>query len=648
MTIWHTVPEIISALVIGIILLNSGNVRLNLTARDTVFRYTLIVALEVMTFTVLNDVIHQLFSNIPFWLDLTLYTVIYLSYPITLMLLLWYIILFVSERAPEEHRVRKNIVAGVTLTLFVIYTILVIINLKTEWIFSISAGGTYIREGLNSLPFILALSQISIITLYLIRERHYIDPFSFILFRWLPALSLILLLLQIAFPDILLAGTAVMIVLLSIHLNFQTRKLSLDNLTQLPNREFFLITLSRAMRRKEKIALFILSLDDFKFVNDTFSNNKGNEILLALSNYLMTMFPEAQAFRYSGDEFALAARPEDIESIISTVRFRFNEAWVVGGIAATLKATSVSIVYPCTESDGENPVVLLDYAVRIAKTERKGEHLTFNHDVLQSIRNRREIIHSLHRSLKDETLRVVFQPIVKLASGKPIMYEALMRMNNDSLKEISPGDFIPIAEEIGIIDQLTLYVLNRVCAIQSELQRNDLPVPAISINFSASHFSNDALLDEILETIENHKIPKESIYFEVTEHTFLSKPFEEIVETMNRFLARGIHFNLDDFGTGYSNLSHIVNLPFKFVKIDKSLLWNEQKESPSRHLLSTISSLLREIGFDIIIEGVETKEQVEYLQKMEFPKAQGFYFSVPLELEDFSRVYRQNSHFPLD
>ncbi len=650
MMIWHTAPEIVSSLVVGVLLLSSGNIRLRLTKKERVFQHTLIVTLCVLAYNVIVDVFVQSAPVDQLWIYTLLYTVLYLIYPMALNFLLWYLILFIGEKTPSTHKVKQKIVTAVHAGLYALYCIIVLLNLKTGWVFTVDEGGIYVREVLNTLPFILAFSQIIVVTSHFLAEKSYVDRITFYLFRWLPLVSLFILVLQLILPDIFLAGTAISTALLSIYLTFQTRKISIDDLTQLPNRGYFISSLSRAVRKKEVLSIVVISLDDFKTINDTFSVRKGDAIILALTSFLLKSFPHAQVHRYSGDEFALSFPQESGNpgEIAQQIMKRMKEPWVVDGISASLRYTSLEMTFPCSGNIEEKPLTILDYALLIAKTQHKGKHLVFNNTILEEIRARRTIISRLHESLEEESLRVVFQPIVELSKGTLVMYEALLRMNDNNLIDISPGSFIPIAEEIGIIDQLTLYVVHRVCAIQSELMRDDKEVPAIAINFSASHFSNRELIRDIQGIIARHRIPKGKLFFEVTEHTFSALPFEEIIKTMNSFLSYGVQFNLDDFGTGYSNLAHIFNLPFKFIKIDKSLLWQEPAGASSSQILKSMASLLQEMGFDIIIEGVETKEQAETLRSIEFPNAQGFYFSIPLEYEEFSRTYTGSTHFPLD
>ena len=164
------------------------------------------------------------------------------------------------------------------------------------------------------------------------------------------------------------------------------------------------------------------------------------------------------------------------------------------------------------------------------------------------------IVNSLNKSLSEGSLRIVYQPIVDITQGKPIMYEALLRMHDTQLGEVRPGEFIPIAEEIGIIDQLTLFVVKRISETLCELIQEGREVPAVAINFSASHFSNREFIRELLDLIQSYAIPQGKIFFEITEHTFSTLPYNEIIDTMKSFSTYGIHFNLDDFGMGILEL----------------------------------------------------------------------------------------------
>ncbi len=649
MIIWHTTPETAAFLVVLVLLLSSSATRIPMSTKDRVFHYTLVVSLIVMLFNVVIDILFQLALTLPPWFYSLGYTVLYLIYPMALNLLLGYVILFVAESSPKEHIRRQNTVTSVIAVLYLLYALAILLNISTGWVFSISEGGILVRNRLQFIPYILSTAQIGSVIFYIVAERTYSDRLTRHLYTWLPPIIIPIMALQVLFPDIFFAGNALAIALLSVYLNLQTRKSSLDTLTHLPNRIFFQGTITRTVRRRKPISVLIISLDEFKTINDTFSLRKGDAILVALSNYLKLTFPEAQSYRYSGDELALTVPDTTIHKIALQVVERFSSVWEVEGIAATLHATFLEISFPCTQGEHENPLVVLDYAIRIAKTKHKGKHLVFDEQLLRKIKERSTIVSSLYRSLSNGALRVVYQPIVELSGGTPIMYEALLRMDDPQLGEISPQVFIPIAEEIGLIDKLTLFVVETIIETYRELMREGKEAPAIAINFSASHFSNRDFVRELLSRIQSNSVPFGKIFFEITEHTFSALPYNEIKKTMNLFQTYGIHFNLDDFGMGYSNFAHLLNLPFRFIKIDKSLLWREPGNEPDLKVLNSMMTFLQEIGYEIILEGLETWEQADAVRSMHtIPNAQGFYFSRPLEREDFNLTCSANTHFPLD
>lgn len=648
MIIWHTTPETVAFLVVVVLLLSSSATRLPMNMKDRVFHYTLVVSLIVIAYNISIDLLYQLLPPQPLWVYMLSYTILYLVYPMALNLLLWYIILFVADTAPKEHAHKQKAVAAIHMGLYALYALIIVLNITTGWVFSVDMTGEIVRQRLNSLPYILSTLQIASVIFYIVSERTYSDKLTRHLYTWLPVLILPILILQTLFPDVYFAGNALAIALLSVYLNLQTRKYSLDTLTRLPNRTFFQGTIARSVRRKKPISVLLISLDDFKTINDTFSLRKGDAILIALGDYLRQTFPEAQSYRFSGDELAMTVQGTTIHEKALQVMERFASPWEVEGISAALHATFLEISFPCTHTQQEDPLIVLDYALRIAKTEYKGKHLVFDSEVLRTIRERSMIVSSLNRSFSEGSLRVVYQPIVDIDQGRPIMYEALLRMHDPQLGDVRPGDFIPIAEEIGIIDQLTLFVVRSISEALCELIREGKDAPAVAINFSASHFSNREFIRELLSLIQSYAIPQGKIFFEITEHTFSTLPYSEIIETMNSFSAYGIYFNLDDFGMGYSNFSHLLNLPFRYIKIDKSLLWNRPGNISNFRVLSSMTSFLMEIGYDIILEGVETSEQVKTIRSMKFPHAQGFYFSRPLEQGEFLRTYSPNTHFPLD
>ncbi|MFW5484649.1 MAG: putative bifunctional diguanylate cyclase/phosphodiesterase [Spirochaetaceae bacterium JB067] len=648
--VWHASPELIAAFVVLVILLSSKNMYVELSVRDKLFSVLLhyTIASFIINLGTVATVAYA--QQIPLWVNNVVNTLFFAVYPFMMDLLIGYIILYVYEKAPPGHIGRQKslfIFIGVTYALYLIF---VILNLHNGWLFYFDDQFRYIQGILNDLPVYLALVHIICGVSVLVLERRYIDSFFLYVISWFPIVSVFVLIAQILFPEIILSGTAMMIGILSVYLNFQTRKISLDNLTQLPNREYFVSSLYSSLRKGKEFSMILISLDDFKAVNDTFGQKKGDACIKAFSSEIKSYCGEGQLFRYGGDDFILIVSQKNKISCVKKIKERLSSPWEVEGISTKLSATIVSINLPITNAQEKDadPITLLDHFKRYAKSTHKGTYVPFDDTILNIIRRKQTIINTLYESLENHTLRVVYQPIVDLRTGEISLYESLLRMNDAELQAISPAEFIPIAEEIGIIEKLTMTVLEVVCSVQKQLDEKNLPVPKITVNFSVSHFSNKKLMSRMLAYIIDHPSSKGKIIFEITESIFITTSFEEVLTKMQPFLDHGVEFILDDFGTGYSNLSHMVNLPLKHIKMDKSLLWDTVKKGNQRFLLELLQKVAEQMDIELIVEGVETRKQLGYLKAIGSALGQGFFFSEPLEKEDFCKGVAEKKKYLLD
>lgn len=215
------------------------------------------------------------------------------------------------------------------------------------------------------------------------------------------------------------------------------------------------------------------------------------------------------------------------------------------------------------------------------------------------------------------------------------MAEALLRWEDPQLGKVSPVEFIPLAEELGVIDELGRWVLEQTCAMLDEMRAGGIPIPSISVNFSGLQFSDPHVLKGIMDILDRYRIPTQTINIELTESSLIGTSFNEALALMNKLISNGLRLHLDDFGTGYSNLSRMVNLPFHCIKLDKSLLWSAKKNEKMLKFVDSIIKIVGEMGFRFIVEGVETEDQVVYLNQITCDLVQGYYFSPPLPKEQF-------------
>lgn len=634
---WDIVPEIVAALVIFIILLNSRDINTMPSLRDKMFRFSLYYTVFCTALNILSTQTVYYSDTIPLWINMVVNTAYFALYPPLPVLFIFYILLYVFELAPVEHRERLRLFSIILIGSLAAYIVVVFLNLKTGWIFSFDTQAQYIRGPLNQLSLVVAIFQISVAITAIWVERQYLDQTFFKVILWLPPLSFAIIILQLLFPDIILTGTAIMIAILSVYLNFQTRRISIDNLTQFPNRESFISNLEHIRRFNRKAVVMLVSLNDFKLVNDTYGQKRGDQYLRVIAQGLQDLAPHGQLYRYGGDEFAIIDDVKHGKNLAESVLDRFSSSWYVEGVSTRIKASLALMELPYKADRVVEPLTLLDHAIRTAKNRGKGQLIYCDSMLLKTIQRKQKLSDRLLKAISHDSLSLEYQPIYNLRTKKVEMIEALLRWEDSQLGKVPPSEFIPLAEELGIIGELGRWVLEQVCMLIDEFRSSNMILPSVSINFSGLQFADSQVVQDILHTIERFVIPPESIHIELTESTFIGASFKEALSVMQPLIDHGIGFHLDDFGSGYSNLSYMVNLPFQCIKLDKSLLWDVNGHNQMHRFIESMVKVVRELNLRVIVEGVENEAQVNFLEKIGCDLVQGYYFSPPLTKKNLAR-----------
>ncbi len=414
-----------------------------------------------------------------------------------------------------------------------------------------------------------------------------------------------------------------------------------DALTDLPNRALLLERLDRCIRRENRhsefgYAVLFLDLDRFKNINDSLGHTSGDQVLIAAAGRLQQCIrPGDTVARLGGDEFAILL--DDITDILEVSQvaerihstmlqpFEFpgHEVFVSTSIGITLGSAAYTI-----------PEELLrdaDTAMYRAKSRGAAKTAVFDERMHARVVALITMETNLRWAVERQELRVHYQPIVSAASGELSGFEALVRWQHPEHGLVPPDEFIPVAEETGLIGGIGRWVLQEACREAQSWrirfpQREDL---FVSVNLSAKQFLQPNLTEEILQTLQESGLPPHCLHLEITESALLDNP-----ETSNQVLvalrAHGIQLYIDDFGTGYSALSYLHNFPFDALKIDRSFVSKLGEGSEHVGMVSAIIAIASSFGMDVIAEGVETSAQLEQLQALGCSKIQGYYFSRPL------------------
>jgi diguanylate cyclase (GGDEF)-like protein/PAS domain S-box-containing protein len=434
-----------------------------------------------------------------------------------------------------------------------------------------------------------------------------------------------------------------------------------DALTDLPNRTLFREQFAEALRDATagdyQAGVMFVGLDRFKRVNDTLGHETGDAILKeaakrmqqCMSRWTKKINPPKHArsmiARFGGDEFTISL------------------PWLIGHSQAALAAEMIlsamtkpyqageqeiyltsSIGVSVSPDDGDAVSGLLsnaDAALRHAKAEGKNNAQFYTQSLNADARRRLALENKLQRAVANNELTVHYQPKVDLQSGTVVGMEALVRWHHPELGMVSPAEFIPIAEESGVICQIGEWVLRESCRQNVEWQNLGYPPVMVSVNLSARQFWQKNLAEQVAQALVDTQLDPRYLELEITEGTFMHNA-EETIKTLTALKDLGIKLSVDDFGTGYSSLAYLQRFPIDTLKVDRSFVTASSHSADSAAITRTIIFMAHSLGMSVIAEGVETPEQLAFLREHGCNQLQGYLFSAPLTAEKFGEMLKQH------
>ncbi len=426
-----------------------------------------------------------------------------------------------------------------------------------------------------------------------------------------------------------------------------------DALTGLPNRACFMSKLEQALEKTHadpiyKVSVLFIDLDRFKVINDSLGHLIGDELLIGIAERLRECLrPSDMVARLGGDEFTILVEgmyeSKEVIRIAERIQEKFLIPFNLSG-HEVYSSASIGILH-ATENHRlpEDLMRDADTAMYQAKRAGKARHEVFDQDMHEAVKEILKLETDLRRAVEKDEFYINYQPIYSLVTGKIDGFEALARWNHATFGDIQPAKFIPLAEEIGLIDALGEHILRKACSqmysIKDSMPDNE-PL-MLSVNLSCKQFANPKLVSKIKKVLEDTKFPGNKLKLEITESVFFEHQ-EKAIEMLNQLREIGIEINIDDFGTGYSNLNYLMKLPISTLKIDRSFISPIKSNGGNTEIVRTIVMLARNLGMKVIAEGVETKAQFDELKKLNCEGAQGYFFAAPMSFEKVPYFLNEN------
>jgi diguanylate cyclase (GGDEF)-like protein/PAS domain S-box-containing protein len=434
-----------------------------------------------------------------------------------------------------------------------------------------------------------------------------------------------------------------------------------DALTHLPNRALLVDRLKRALvsagRSNRLTAILFLDLDRFKRINDTLGHSAGDKLLKGVADRLSKVLRMSDVIgrgaasnssetvaRVGGDEFIVLAtdiiREADAAMVARRVLGSLNEPFEVDGHEIFVSGSIGISLYPHDGADSDTLLKSADSAMYHAKNAGGNSYQFYNSSLHTAAFQRLVLENNLRKALNRDEFLLHFQPQVDVASGDIVAAEALIRWRQPELGVVSPGDFIPLAEETGLILPIGEWVLRRACAHSKAWQEASYGPLRIAINVSGRHFWQDQIVHVVDEVVQATGLDPRSLELEITESVLMQSV---AVNTLNQLKARGLRIAVDDFGTGYSSLSYLTRLPIDALKIDRSFVQNIGRDSRDAAVTETIITMARSLGIEVIAEGVEDAAQRAFLQQRGCRLMQGYLVGRPCPADEFEELLKMQA-----
>ncbi|MBT9775756.1 EAL domain-containing protein [Clostridium sp. MCC353] len=635
---WSIITEVVAFLLIFVLILNLSFSKRTLTPIVKWFWAGLISAAISIIWNILCVFLLRSKDQVPRSLNIFMNTGYFILIVLTCSIIAMYLFEKMLEHVYDKHCIKRARFLLVLLTSS--YFVLTLVNLKTGFLFWFDEGGNYCRGIFNGIGYWIMLAEFALLSFCYFKHHASVSKDMMHVMRTVPPVILLIVIIQLRNPETLLNGTIIAFTEVILFVSFYNQKRDTDSVTGLGNRYSFFSELNLKIKRRQEFQIILISLADFGVINCRYGHQMGDEFLYSVADWLDKTFKQAAAFRYVGVTYAVMLPYtgwEQAEICRQRLIKRFQEPWEIAGKVEVLPAAFGDFIYSRNGIDANQVIEVLDYIMSLAKRSAH-KWVRFDDVVAEKLLRYRRVADCLRKAVADGALEVWYQPVYSRREQRFLSAEALVRMKDEEGSFVSPSEFIPIAEEIGLVDRIFWFVLEEVCGFLKA--DKSLPLKSISVNLSMPQFEDPRLLEKVRDLIDRYGIPIERIKFEITERE-ISDDAAMAGETVRRMVKEGFCFYLDDFGTGYSNFSSVAQFNFECVKLDKSLVDVVQSDQKSYKLIQGLVRLFHGLGIQVIAEGTETREQVECLMDLDADQIQGYYYAKPMPGERLREVLEQ-------
>lgn len=421
-----------------------------------------------------------------------------------------------------------------------------------------------------------------------------------------------------------------------------------DTLTNLPNKLAFLdyvnAVLVASARTNKMHAIYFIDLDNFKTINDTLGHEYGDSLLIHTAKILSSMDNKGIIARTGGDEFILfrenISSKDEALDFASKIIELFRKPIDLYGESVYISISIGIALYPYNGLSPNTLIKNADIAMYKSKETGRNKYTLFDSKMEEELNRNINITEILRKAVDNNEIYVQYQPIYELATNSVIGYEALMRIRNDRLGLIKPEEFIPVAEESGLIIELSYWLIRKACEFSKKLISEGIPSKFVSVNISSVQINHPGFLETLSQILKETGLPPEYLILEITESTLVSS-ITDASKLLQDLQNMGLKISLDDFGTGYSSLNYLTRMPINILKIDKSFIDHICTSKKDAHIAELIISLAHKLQIKVVAEGVENEKQLALIREKNTDYVQGFVFAPPLYPEELKDLIKK-------
>ncbi|MDE7208078.1 MAG: EAL domain-containing protein [Lachnospiraceae bacterium] len=620
--IHYDIAAIIVTVVIGIHFYMKKNIS---TVQNRIFKALLAVELlasvfDLMTvFTIKNPM--SLTRPLHYVLN-----VVYLAmFNLTPVVYFTYILKVIKKTASSSRKEKLLIVVPISIC-----ELLIVTSPIHGLIFRIGQNGEYIHGILFWFLYAVSLYYVAMSQYYTIRFRKFFSSGQIVSVSCYTVFCFVIIIMQAFFPNLLMTQFAVSIAVLLIYfslenpLNYEEKDLGTYNKTAFEKVALELIG------SETPFQVLGIEIEGMKYITDALGVENANRLLKQFSELILTIADKEKVFFMGGYRFViLSEKNGNWDEIIAEIQERFSVPFLTDTVSVTMSAPMCVVAYPKNAKRLADIMTLLDIGIVEANQISGTPVIYANDELLKKGRREAEIVQIMKYALHEHKFEVYYQPIYSVEKKCYVSAEALIRLRHEEFGFISPEEFIPIAERNGLILEIGEFVFCEVCRFISEAHLLERGIEYIDVNLSVVQCMQSTLYLQLLDIMNRYKLPYNCINLEITETAAVMSQ-ETLIENMDKLREYGINFSLDDYGTGFANTAAVVKYPFHTVKLDKSMVWSAMDDKKAMSALKYSIAMLKEMGMELIAEGVEEPQQAQLLEEMGCDFFQGYYYSRPV------------------